>query len=60
MPDERRVLLGLIHSGACRGMVVPAFDQTLTETKLRGYVRSAVCLRCGEPVSDDQLEAKYA
>ena len=58
--QRRKVLLGLIHSGACQGMVAPAFDQTLTEAELRGYVRSAFCMRCGEPVSDDQLEAEYA
>lgn len=55
-----RVLLGLIHKGACGGMVVPAFDHTLSVAELRRFVHSAVCMRCEQAVSDSDLEPEYA
>ena len=55
----RKVLLGLIHKGECKGMVAPALNVNLTEEELRAYVRSSYCMRCGELVPEADLEAEY-
>ena len=55
----RKVLLGLIHRGQCKGMVVPALDVDLTEEELRAYVHSSYCMRCEELVPEADLEAEY-
>lgn len=59
MPSIQTVFLGLVHRGCCQGMVAPALSETITETELRDLVSNAVCMRCGEPVSDAELEAEY-
>ena len=54
------VLIGLIHKGACGGMVAPLYDPTITEKELREMVGStAFCMRCRAPVGEDDLAGEY-
>ena len=60
---NKRELRGLIHGGPCQGMVAPAGTgrdgNDITEVELRELVHDAICMRCWEPVPDDELEAEY-
>ena len=62
MTKRDGVFLGLIHTGPCQGIVAPAFVESLTEAELRDVVRhtGSLCMKCGEDVPDDDLEAEYA